>query len=208
MRGCNSWAATISHSATTHCGMLSTQKGTVDGTSNQLGRNKSANFQSCKRVRWEFSCVTCKSSHRCKGCHNYKIFTLSSLIPNLSEELELQKPSSEEYQIQELLTWPWVVSQLKLNFFYRNMSTYCLKLPEVNISVMKFTFFVLVSTHDCAIWWCFCVSVSSTSELLIKGAPDLQDSSKYLELSLDSMPLQFHPLHQMPCSCKGVKGKP
>ncbi len=121
---------------------------------------QSANFKSCKRVRWEFSCVTCKSSHRCKGSHNYKIFTLSSLIPSFSEELELQKPSSEEYQIQGLLTWPWVVSQLKLKKFYRNMSTYCLKLPEVNISVMKFTFFVLVSTHElCNLMMFLCFSV-------------------------------------------------
>jgi hypothetical protein len=115
---------------------------------------QSPNFQSWKRVRWEFSCVTCK------GSHNYKIFTLSSLIPSFSEELELQKLSSEEYQIQGLLTWPWVVSQLKLIFFYRNMSTYSLKLPEVNISVMKFTFFVLVSTHElCNLMMFLCFSV-------------------------------------------------
>jgi len=121
---------------------------------------QSANFQSCKRVRWEFSCVTCKSSHRCKESHNYQIFTPSSLIPSFSEEPELQKPSSEEYQIQGLLTWPWVVSQLKLKKFYRNMSTYCLKVPEVNISVMKFTFFVLVSTHElCNLMMFLCFSV-------------------------------------------------
>jgi hypothetical protein len=115
---------------------------------------------STNTFRWEFSCVTCKSSHGCKGSHNYKIFTLSSLIPSFSEELELQKPSSEEYQIQGLLTWPWVVSQLKLKKFYRNMSSYCLKVPEVNISVMKFTFFVLVSTHElCNLMMFLCFSV-------------------------------------------------